>query len=159
MDAPGQNAAMVEKLDLPFPLLSDPDGEGAIKPYGVWSEKRRIARPAVVVITPDGLEAARMESSDFADRPPEQEIVDAVRRLGLPPTAQPPPVRGRSEPGPRAMSLAALGPYYRGAKFAAEALALRVPEVREQADRLIEEVERYGEATRELRRRADGGAA
>jgi hypothetical protein len=150
---------MVEKLDLPFPLLSDPDGEGAVKPYGVWSEGRRIARPAIVVITPDGAEAVRRESSDFADRPPEEEVLEAVRRLRLPPTTQPRPAPGRPEPGPRALSLAFLGPYYRGARFAAEALALRVPEVKEQADRLIEVVERYGEAIRELRRSLDGGAA
>ncbi len=150
---------MVEKLDLPFPLLSDPVGERAIKPYDVWNEGRHIAKPAVVVITPEGQEAFRRVSGDFADRPAEDDILDVAHRLGLPPTTQEAPRPGRPEPGPRAMPLASLGPYYRGAKFAATALALRVPEVEEQARILIEEVDRYAEATRELRRRLDGGRA
>ncbi len=36
IDAPGQNAAMVATLALPFPVLSDPAGEGLIQPMGVW---------------------------------------------------------------------------------------------------------------------------
>ena len=35
VDSPGQHAAMVEKLDLPFPFLSDPDRAGAVTPYGL----------------------------------------------------------------------------------------------------------------------------
>ena len=48
VDDAGRNAAMVEKLGLPFGLLSDPGGEGAIKPYGVWDEGNPFARTAVV---------------------------------------------------------------------------------------------------------------
>lgn len=36
VDSPAQNAATVEKLRLPFPLLSDPEGTQAIRPYDVW---------------------------------------------------------------------------------------------------------------------------
>ena len=54
VDPPGRNAAMVEKLSLPFPYLSDPDRSQAIIPYGVADEKdeRKIARPSIVLVTP-----------------------------------------------------------------------------------------------------------
>ena len=35
VDTPEQNEAMIDKLLLPFHILSDPEGEQAIKPYGV----------------------------------------------------------------------------------------------------------------------------
>ena len=36
VDTPEQNKAMIAKLILPFHILSDPEGDRAIKPYGVW---------------------------------------------------------------------------------------------------------------------------
>jgi peroxiredoxin len=35
VDTPEQNKAMIDKLLLPLHILSDPEGERAIKPYGV----------------------------------------------------------------------------------------------------------------------------
>ena len=49
---------MVEKLDLPFPLLSDPDRSLAIGPFDVVDESdpRDLARPAMIIVDPDGNE-------------------------------------------------------------------------------------------------------
>ena len=54
VDSPEQNRAMIQKLLLPFRLLSDPEGERAIKRYEVWNEQGRIAIPAVVAVARDG---------------------------------------------------------------------------------------------------------
>ncbi len=59
IDTPEQNAAMAEKLALPFPILSDPDGERAIKPCDVWDESGKMATPAIIVLAPDGQEIYR----------------------------------------------------------------------------------------------------
>jgi len=77
IDAPGQNAAMVEKLALPFPVLSDPDGTAAVRPFGVWDDEGHMALPAILVIAPDATEAYRYAGADFMDRPD-----DSDRRAG-----------------------------------------------------------------------------
>jgi peroxiredoxin len=127
VDSPGRNAALVEKLYLPFPVLSDPDRSGAISPYGVADEKdaRMIARPAILVVTPAREEAFRIVSRDFADRLPEDELLAALERLGLAATSQGSPGPGTPEPGSGSLSLSELRIYFRGARFAAQAMGLR----------------------------------
>jgi peroxiredoxin len=76
VDSPGQNAAMAQKLALPFPLLSDPDATGAIAPFGVadaGNARGVMAKPAIVVVAPNGGEAYRYAGGDFADRPGDAE--------------------------------------------------------------------------------------
>ena len=68
---------MVEKLILPFSLLADVDGD-AIRRYGVWDEKGQISRPAIFVIDPGGVVRYRYVGEDFADRPGDQPVHDAV---------------------------------------------------------------------------------
>lgn len=155
VDTPGQNAAMVEKLDLPFPILSDPDRDLAIRPYELADDKdpRNIAIPAVVLIRPDGEEAMRIVSRDFADRPTEDDVVTAVKMLRLPAAEQEPPRLGLLEPGPRALAVDGLVPYFRAAKFALIALGLRRPDVKEDADAFIAQLDRHGEAIVDLYRR------
>jgi hypothetical protein len=155
IDPPERNAAMVEKLRLPFPLLSDPDREAAIGPLGVAdpTDEREIARPATIVLAPGGDEAFRPDSRDFADRASEDEVIDAVRDLDLDPVEPAPVEPGRAEPGPKAFPLEALPPYLRGAKFAATALASRSEAVRPEAGTYLEQIERYIEAVNALRRR------
>ncbi len=145
IDSPEQNAAMIDKLELPFPILSDPDRSAAIEPYGAADPKdqRNIAKPTVVVVGTDGSELFRMESRDFADRLPEEELVEALQAMDLPPTSQEPPVTGPAEPGPKAMPREALVPYYRGARFAAVALGNRHPQAKEDADRYVAQMDRY----------------
>lgn len=127
IDSPGQHAAMVEKLNLPYPMLSDPDRSLAIGPYDLMNvtDPRGLAIPATVVINPEGDEILRLVSRDFADRPFEDEAIELLRQLRL--DSAPPllPNAGMPDPGQRAMPFGDLRTYFRGAKFGANALGLR----------------------------------
>lgn len=150
---------MVEKLDLPFPLLSDPDRSLLIEPAGVADpdDPREIARPAMILLDPDGDERFRFVSRDYADRLPEDDVLDAARDLGLGATDQPPPRPGDPEPGPRAMPREALLPYFRGARYAALALGLRHKDLSDdlKADTkaYVDQMDRFIEVMKDLRRR------
>lgn len=156
VDDSAKNAAMVEKLQLPFPLLSDPDGTKAIKPYDVWHEGKDYARPAVVVVSPGGEQVVRQVGGEFSDRLSEPELVDRIRNLGkggelaLDSVQQPPPDTQQPEPGDEAFSLDAMVPYFTGARFAAIALGVRAPDAKEQADALKDQAQRYVEAANKL---------
>jgi alkyl hydroperoxide reductase subunit AhpC len=151
VDPPAQNAAMVAKLRLPFPLLSDPDGTAAIKPYDVWNDQASIALPALVLVGPDGDDVWRQVSRDFADRATEEEVLARVQGQGWPAVSQEAPAPGDAQPGERAMPVEKLVPYFRGATFAAKALAGRVPDAKAEADALVAEYDRYQQAVKTLR--------
>lgn len=68
---------MIEKLILPFSLLSDPEGV-AMRRYGVWDDEGRIARPAIVVADGDGIVRYAYVGADFADRPGDDEVFAAL---------------------------------------------------------------------------------
>ena len=82
VDTPEQNQAMIDKLLLPFKILSDPEGERAIKTYGVWNEQGRIATPAVVVVGRDQRIRYQYAGQDFADRPGDEAIFNALDQGG-----------------------------------------------------------------------------
>ena len=126
-DTPPMNAALVDKLALPFPILSDPDRSEAIEPLGFADEKdpRNIAGCGTVIFAPDGEVVMSELGRDYADRPEEDDLLDRLARLDLAPTTQDPPELGEVEPGERAMSYEGLPHYFRGAKFAAMALRKR----------------------------------
>lgn len=153
VDSPGQNAAMVEKLQLPFPLLSDPDRTGAIEPFGVSDQKdpRQIARPSIFVVSPDAEIVFAETSQDFADRASEDASVAALGALKLPSTVAEQTAVGSAEPGPRAMPVHAMEPYFRGAKFAVTAMKMRHKDCVEDADLYIAQMDRYIELVRTLR--------
>lgn len=152
VDSPERNAAMVDKLSLPFPYLSDPDRSRAIIPYGVADEKddRLISLPALIAVTPDLQEAFRFVSKDFAERMPEHEVVATVQRLNLRPTTQDQPLVGKIEAGPRSLSLPGLRIYWRGARFAALAMGLRHghhdEEIKKDSKAYVAEMDRFTEA-------------
>ena len=127
VDSPGQHAAMIEKLNLPFPMLSDPDRNDSIGPLGLLNEDdpRGLAIPATVLIGPEGDEVMRLLSRDYADRPLEDVVLDALKRLDLAPVEQPPLAPGVAEPGPFAMPFGDLRTYFRGAKFGSKAMGMR----------------------------------
>lgn len=148
VDTPAENAAMVEKLRLPFPLLSDPDA-AAIAAWDVYDPvggmHGPIARPAIFVVGRDLSIPYEYVGRDFADRPPNAavfEALDAVR--DRPPRDL---ERSVSRPGPRpldagnqadkAMPLGDLAPYFRGATFGVQAISLRTddPSVKAECDR------------------------
>ena len=78
VDDPVRNAAMVAKLLLPFPLLSDPDGSAA-SAWGIYDEAQRIAIPSIFVVHADATVAYRYVGDDFADRPGDDDVLRAVR--------------------------------------------------------------------------------
>jgi hypothetical protein len=142
-DTPGQNAAVIEKLGLPFPILSDPDRDQAITPLGFADENdpREIARPGVLIIDPKGEVAYRTGSRDYADRLHEDAILDALGELALEPTTQDAPEVGDLQPGERAVPLRALPPYFRGVKYATYALRQRHRDV---DDDFADDAKAYG---------------
>jgi peroxiredoxin len=68
---------MVEKLILPFSLLADVEGE-VIRRYGIWDEKGEISRPAIFVIDRAAIVRYAYVGEDFADRPGDQPVYDAM---------------------------------------------------------------------------------
>lgn len=149
---------MVEKLDLPFPMLSDTDRSVAITPYGLADPKdpRGLAIPALVLVDASGAEHYRFVSRDYADRLAEDAVLDVARSLELEPVSQDRPVPGVPKAGERATPIDVLGPYLRGAKFAAQAMGLRHrhldPSIAEDSKAYVAIMDRYIEAVRELRR-------
>ena len=69
---------MVEKLLLPFPLLSDPEGR-VIKEWSVWNDREAIAKPSIFAIRKDGSIAWAYVGRDFADRPTDDELFNSIR--------------------------------------------------------------------------------
>jgi len=147
IDTPEQNAAMAEKLALPFPVLSDPGGERAIRPYDVWDGPGQMAKPAIVVLAPDGREVYRYVGVDFLDRPNDDAVFAALDDLGLPPIEAATDTVPRLAPAPsgRAYKLTDLGPYMRGVRFSMTAMAGRArdPFDKAEAERTAKMAERF----------------
>lgn len=162
VDSPGQHAAMVDKLELPFPYLSDPDRTGAITAYDLAdpNDARGIAIPALVLLDPSGEERFRFVSRDFAERLPEDDVVEAAKRLGLSATTQEPIEVGPLEPGERAMPLDGMPFYFRGGRFSALAMGLRHghhdDSIKEDSKAFVDEMDRFFEAAQALRARKAG---
>jgi peroxiredoxin len=79
VDTVEQNRAMVDKLLLPFPVLSDPDAT-VIEPWGVLNAAEKgIAKPALFLVLPDRSVAYRYVGQDFTDRPEDEELFTAAR--------------------------------------------------------------------------------
>lgn len=153
VDSPLRNAALIEKLKVTFPILSDPDRSGAIEPYGVADPKdeRNIARPAMFVVAPDREVVYNAVSRDYADRTSEVAAVASLIELGLPPTTPEELKVGPTEPGPYAMKVENMEPYYRGAMFAVRALRGRHPEIADDATAYSAQMKRYVELSKALR--------
>ncbi len=79
VDPVENNRAMVDKLLLPFPLLSDPDGR-VIKAWGVWTDgEGGIARPSIFAVRKDGSIAWEYVGGDYADRPSDNDLFNSLR--------------------------------------------------------------------------------
>lgn len=127
IDSPGRHAAMVEKLALNFPMLSDPDRSLLIGPMGLSNptDARNIGLPALVLLDSQGEERWRFVSRDYAERLPEDEVLAVVKSKGWSATSQAHPAPGVPEEASGAMPFDGLNFYFRGAKFAAQAMGLR----------------------------------
>ncbi len=74
VDSVEQNRAMVDKLLLPFPCLSDPEAM-VIEPWGVLNAAEKgVAKPALFLVLPDWSVAFRYVGEDFTDRPTDEEL-------------------------------------------------------------------------------------
>jgi len=73
------NREMVEKLVLPFPLLSDPEGR-VIRERDVWTDNEGgLAKPSIFAIRKDGSIGWAYVGRDFADRPTDDELFSSIR--------------------------------------------------------------------------------
>ena len=125
---------MVQKLVLPFPLLSDPQG-ALSQCFGLWNADERIAVPAIALVDQAGSIVYLYAGQDFADRPGDVAIFEAVDRLKRggtcsdeAPRIQVTADEARQSVGPdkRATTLQELVPYYRGAFSASVTLKGRL---------------------------------
>lgn len=165
VDTPDEGRAMVEKLRLPFPLLSDQDAAAA-SGWDVYDPgggaHGPIARPAIFVVGRDLRIAYEYVGRDFADRPPDGDVIaalDAVRDAPARPlehavSSPGPRPLDAGNPADRPMPLEQLPPYFRGAAFAVQAIAGRTddPGVKAECDRFRAIVGEYVRAAVETRR-------
>jgi len=147
---------MVEKLSLPFPLLSDPEGELA-KRCDLWNADDGVAVPAIAVLDREGVVRYLYAGKDFADRPGDEEVFSALEEV--PETGEggngEPEIRataGEAEsstvrPEKPAMTLEQLVPYYRGVFFTTVALKRRFGETGDRD--AFKEVDRYQRMVKE----------
>jgi hypothetical protein len=147
IDKPAQNAAMVKKLALPFPILSDPDGSITMIPFDVWDSKGNMAKPATLSLGPDVTEHYRYVGTDFVDRPVQDDALAALAILDLPaietPIARVPTTNAVE--GQRASSVDYLEAYMRGIRSSHSALSERMRDDwdREELVRTMRMAERY----------------
>jgi hypothetical protein len=109
--------------------VADPGGERILRPLDAWNPDERggIGWPTLTLYAPDGGEAFSVRSRDFADRPTDDDLFDAVRSLGLPSIAlEPAPPAAEPEEHDGALRVDAFGPYFRGIRFGTIALAGRM---------------------------------
>ncbi len=80
VDSVPKSQALAKRLDLHYPILSDPGG-AMIRSYGVWHADHGIALPAIFIVGPDGRVAWRRVSGTITDRPDEDDVIDALSKL------------------------------------------------------------------------------
>jgi peroxiredoxin len=154
VDPPSNNARMVGKLQLPFPLLSDPEGDLA-RLFGLWNEKEGVALPSIVVVDQSGEVRYLYSGTDIADRPRDEEVLAAldglysgIERLTGGPEFQVGATQAAESsvrPGRRAMEFEQLIPYYRGVYFTTEILEKRFSRAGKQA---LEELDAFQQMVR-----------
>ena len=144
---------MVEKLDLPFPLLSDPRGE-LIKRCGLWNDEEGVSEPAIVALEKSGtVQYLYSGGTDFADRPQEESllyILDKVASDGEYGEGEP-EIRISAEeaenetvrPDKPAITLEQLQPYYRGVYFATVSMNKKLADEGLQGERIAKRVNDY----------------
>ena len=139
---------MVEKLRLPFPLLSDPDA-AVIAAWDVYDPvggtHGPIARPSIFVVGRDLSIPFEYVGRDFADRPPNVAIYEALEKVrDAAPRALERAVSGTGprpltagNPADHAMPLEEMRPYFRGATFGVQAICGRTndPAIKAEGER------------------------
>jgi peroxiredoxin len=152
VDPPENNARLVGKLRLPFPLLSDPRGE-LTKRLGLWDEEEGVAKPSVVVLDRTDEIRYLYPGSDFADRPGDEGVLAAFKGIDASIeriTGGPEIVvsatearEGSVRPDKPAMTLDQLLTYYKGAFSATVVLGARFAGLGRSGRKAFGEVSRY----------------
>ena len=129
VDPPPNNARMVGKLLLPFPLLSDPEGEFA-RLCGLWDAEEDVAVPSIVVVDQSVEVRYLYSATDAADRPRDDEVFPVldelesrIERLTGGPEFRVGAAQARESsvrPERPAMELEELTSYYNGVSFTTE---------------------------------------
>jgi AhpC/TSA family len=146
---------MVDKLDLPFQLLSDPWGD-VIKHCGLWNEEEGVSEPAIVALDKSGtVQYLYSGGSDFADRPQEESLLYILDRVGAENNKQyggdEPEIQVSADeaenetvrPDKPVMALEQLKPYYRGAYFATVSMNKKLVEEGLQGESIAKMINGY----------------
>lgn len=76
---------MRRKMGLTFPLLVDPD-LAVIRRYGILNrEQGNVPHPTALVLDEEGVIRYRRIDVDYRRRPPSDELLAAIRRIGAAP--------------------------------------------------------------------------
>jgi len=161
VDPPSNNARLVGKLLLPFPLLSDPEGEIARR-YGLWNADEGVAAPSIVVVDQSAEVRYLYSGIDFADRPGDAEVFAAldeidvqIRRITGGPEFRVTAAQARERsvrPDRRARQLEELTTYYGGVFFTTVALKKRFGGWGRSGKKALREVDAYQQMIRRYMR-------
>jgi peroxiredoxin len=157
VDPPANNARMVGKLQLPFPLLSDPEGELARR-CGLWDAEDGVAVPSTVVIDQTGEVRYLYAGKDVADRPADDglfavldELESSIERLTGGPEFQVGAAQARESsvrPERSAMDLEQLTAYYWGTAFTTRIFQARFEGWGRSGKQAFDELDAYQQMVR-----------
>lgn len=161
VDPPTTNARLVGKLLLPFPLLSDPEGE-ITRRYGLWNSDEGVAVPSIVVVDQSAGVRYLYSGSDFADRPGDDGVFAAldeldveIRRITGGPEFRVTGAQARERsvrPDRSAMDLEELTTYYRGVFSTTVVLKTRFGGRGRSGKKALREVDAYQQMIRRYMR-------
>ncbi len=138
VDPPAAQLAMNRSWHLPFRWISDSDGSSLAKPLDAWNpdEHDGLFVPLVLLVAPDGRTLVEHRSRDFADRPDDADVLDALREASLPSREPDAPWDPGVEPEPTGSAFRpeAFGPYFRGIRFNLKALSTRMRDEQDAAE-------------------------
>ena len=80
VDNTEKNRELVDKLKLPFPVLSDADHK-VIDAYDLYNQEAKIAKPAVFVIDTKGVVRWTFLDEDYKIRAVNDVVLDELRKL------------------------------------------------------------------------------
>ena len=145
----------MEKLDLPFHLLSDPKG-ALIKHCDLWNEEEGASEPAIVALDKSGtVRYLYSGGTDFADRPQEESLLFILDRVGAEsdedyggdePEIQISAEEAENEtvrPDKPTITLEQLKPYYRGVYFATVSMNKKLVDEGLQGENIAKRVNDY----------------
>ena len=145
----------MDKLDLPFHLLSDPRGE-LTRLCDLWNDEEGVSEPAIVALNESGtIQYLYSGGTDFADRPQEEPLLYILDRVGTESDEEygvdEPEIEISAEaaenetvrPDKPAITLEQLKPYYRGVYFATVSMNKKLVDEGLQGENIAKRVNGY----------------